>query len=294
VLFFKQAPVAIRKVCFIMFVGCCLWSFGSGDLRYALIGEVFGGIICCFIFKYLYEQARGVAKMPGAALIKARLAFALVIGFALLQTSIGVWMGLIHFNCASENQPCDRIMQPTITNRFMEPTYKLLTGIDLSQQLNLTGSYDYRKEASYFFRDRWAQDFFSESDKAQFREVEIWINSSDETSGFMSIASPDVPMISVANFLHLFHYMQADGARSRVREMLVRNRNKRMYTLVQSRRLKEARRNLSMVGLTTTTSKQVSLPLYSPNIRAKLLLVQLSFEDDQTAPAVALNGSLNE
>jgi hypothetical protein len=205
---------------------------------------------------------------------------------------------LIHFNCANEDRPCDRIMQPTITNRFSSPTYKLFTGLELAEQLNLNKSYDYQQEARYFLRDRWAQDFFSDSDRAQFRDVDIWINSSDETSGYMSIAAPDVPMISVSNFLHLFHYMQSDGARSRVREMLANNRSKHMYTLVQSQRMNEARRNLSMVGLTATSVRQVSVPLYSPNIRANLQLVQLSLENSlagrQTGAVAIVNGSPNE
>ena len=279
VLLWRQAPSSIRKICFVMVLGCYLWSFGSGDLRYALVGEIFGGVACCFIFKYLYDQVS--TKLPTArmALLKTRIAFVLVLGFATFQSLFGLWFGLVHFECANESLLCDRVMQPIFTNRFTGATFKSLADLDMPRQLDFNKNYSYRAEASYLLRDRVAQDFYSPSDKAQFRDVEMWINCIDATSGYMAMAADSVPMVSVAKFLHLFNYMQADGARLRVREILRTNRSKKMFTIVQKQRYEEALPNLARAGLTPGRVQEISLPMYSPNIRAHLLLVELIYND---------------
>jgi hypothetical protein len=277
-LFFTRTPSSIRRISFITVFGSYIWSFTSGDLRYALIGEVFGGIICCFIFKYLYDQAFGRFATVSAPLKSARTAFALVLAFSLLQTTFAVWFGLVHFECANEKLLCDRVMQPVYTNKFTATTFMRLLDLEMPKQLDFNQTYSYVQEASYFLRDRRAQDFFSNSDKAQFGKVDLWINSSDATSGYMAMAAGGIPMISVAKFLHLFDYMQAEGARLRVRELLRTNRQRKMFTLVQEQRYGEAVENLSRVGLKPGEIKEVSVPLYSPNIRAHLLLVELLFD----------------
>jgi hypothetical protein len=170
-------------------------------------------------------------------------------------------------------------MQPIFTNRFTGATFKSLADLDMPQQLDFNKTYSYRAEASYLLRDRVAQDFYSPSDKAQFRDVEMWINCIDATSGYMAMAVDRVPMVSVARFLNLFDYMQADGARLRVREILRTNRSKKMFTIVQKQRYEEALPNLARAGLTPGRVQEISLPMYSPNIRAHLLLVELIYND---------------
>lgn len=280
-LFGRLAPAPIRKLCFVMVLGCFFWSFGSGDLRYALIGEIFGGVACCFIFKYLYDQVS--TKLPAGrlALLKTRIAFVLVLGFATCQSLSGVWFGLVHFECANENGLCDRVMQPIFTNRFTGVTFKSLADLGMPKHLDFNNNYSYRAEASYFLRDRQAQDFYSPSDRAQFRDVQMWINCSDATSGYMAMAADSVPMVSVAKFLSLFDYLQAEGARTRVREILGANRSKKMFTILQKQRYQEGLANLARVGLTPDRTQEISLPMYSPNVRANLLLIELTYNDDK-------------
>ncbi len=280
-LFWRLAPSSIRKLCFVMVFGSLLWSFGSGDLRYALIGEIFGGVACCFIFKYLYDQVS--AKLPAGrlALMKTRIAFVLVLGFATCQSLFGVWFGLVHFECASETALCDRVMQPIFTNRFTSATFKSLADLGMPKHLDFNNNYSYLAEASYFLRDRQAQDFYSPDDRAQIREVQMWINCSDATSGYMAMAADSVPMVSVAKFLYLFDYLESEGARTQVREILTANRSKRMFTIVQKQRYQEGLANLARAGLTPSRTQEISLPMYSPNIRANLLLIELVYNDEE-------------
>jgi hypothetical protein len=280
-LFWRLTPSSLRKLSFVMVFGCFLWSFGSGDLRYALIGEMFGGVACCFIFKYLYDQV--ATKLPAGrlALMKTRIAFVLVLGFAACQSLSGMWFSLVHFECANESELCDRVMQPIFTNRFTAVTFKSLADLSMPKHIDFDHNYSYRAEASYLLRDRQAQDFYSPSDKAQFRDVQMWINCSDATSGYMVMAADSVPMVSVAKFLSLFDYLQAEGARTRVREILRANRSKKMFTILQKQRYYEGRANLARVGLTFARIQEISLPMYSPNVRANLLLIELTYNDEQ-------------
>src|ERR1043166_9788066 len=103
-----QAPSLLRPLSVVSVLGCCFWSFGSGDVRYALMAEIFGGVACCYVLKYVYDQA--TSKSSGwANLLKARLVLAFVFCLIAVQTLSGLWLGLVHFECANENGPCDQI-----------------------------------------------------------------------------------------------------------------------------------------------------------------------------------------
>jgi len=274
-----RTPVALRRISFVMVLGCMLWSFSSGDLRYALLGEILGGVACCYILKYIFDQAKG--KFAGAQLLKVRVAMALVFGFIGFQSLSGLWFGLVSFQCANERHFCDRVMQPIYTNRFSAATFKILGDIVMLNKVDFVHHYSYAQEARYLFRDREARDFFSTADQEQFRDVQLWINSSDGSSAYMALAAPDVPMISVAHFLNLFDYMQAPAARQRVRALIKVNPARKMYTIVQRDRYDKALADLAKVGLKPGPEREISIPLYSPNIRAYLLMIELTYSDDE-------------
>src|SRR6185295_7473677 len=122
---------------------------------------------------------------------------------------------------------------------------------------------------------------YSESEKEQFRDVQLWINSFDGSSAYMAMAAQNVPMISVARFLNLFDYMEAPAARQRVRELLKANQSKKMYTLVLPEHRDQALLNLARVSLKPASVREIDLPMYSPNIRSHLLLFELTYSDDE-------------
>lgn len=277
-LVWPKTPPVIRRLSFVMVLGCFLWSFSSGDLRYALFGEIFGGIACCYVLRYVYDQAK--SKCAGTQLLKARLAMGLLFGFIALQSVSGVWFGLVNFQCANEKHICDSAMQPVYTNRFSAATFKFLGDMVMLHRVDFQ-HYSYSQEARYLFNDRQAGSFYSQADRDQFRDVQVWINSSDGSSAYMAMAAPDLPIISVAKFLNLFDYMQAPGARLRVHELLRANQSRKMYTLVLEDHYDMALANLAKVGLKPGAMREVNIPLYSPNVRAYLLMIELTYSDDE-------------
>ena len=192
---------------------------------------------------------------------------------------------MVHFECANENGGCDRVMQPVYTNRFSAATFKYLARVAMVNpatlnQPDFSHNYNYSQEASYLFTDREARDFYSESEKEQFRDVQLWINGFDGSSAYMAMAAPNVPMISIARFLNLFDYKQAPGARQRVHELLSANQSKKMYTIVLPVHCDEAMSNLAKVGLKPGVVREIDLPMYSPNVRSHLLLIELTYSED--------------
>jgi len=278
-----QAPSLIRRLSFVTVLGCGVWSFGSGDIRYGLFAEILGGIACCYVLKYVYDQATN--KSTGwTNLLKARLGLAFVFCLIALQSFSGLGLAMVHFECANENGGCDRVMQPVYTNRFSAATFKYLARAAMVNpstlnQPDFSHNYSYSQEASYLFTDREARDFYSESEREQFRDVQLWINGFDGSSAYMAMAAQNVPMISIARFLNLFDYKQAPGARQRVHELLSANQSKKMYTIVLPVHCDEAMSNLAKVGLKPGVVREIDLPMYSPNVRSHLILIELTYSE---------------
>jgi hypothetical protein len=167
-------------------------------------------------------------------------------------------------------------MQPYFMMAYAKRTYMLYDHV-FRGELDTTPSPNYFREASFVLRDRNAQDFLPRDLQAQLSKVDVWINCYDATSGVMTVAAPDKPIISVAKFLDLFDYMKAEGAQRRARAAIENQRGKRMYTLVWADRLDEARTDLKRapLGLRFGSSEAVSIPLYSPFTRTEMMLVEV-------------------
>ena len=71
------------------------------------------------------------------------------------------------------------------------------------------------------------------------------------------------------------------GARQKVRGLLRAGHSKKMYTIMQTARYDNAIQNLAKVGLTPVSKREISLPMYSPNVRTYLLMVELTYSDDE-------------
>ena len=270
----RSASSTLKKICVVFVVSSVLWSFVSGDVRYALLNEALGGVFCIFALAHVLSLRRSLTQRRER--FKARVAFALfatlLLGFSLLS----VLFGLTHVECFSTDKFCDRAMQPYFMMAYAKPTYMLYDHV-FRGELDTTPSPNYFKEARLLLRDRNAQDFLTSDAQTKFSKVDVWINCYDATSGVMNVAAPDKPMISVAKFLDLFDYMQAEGAQRSARAAIERQRGKRMYTLLLADRLEEARTNLGRapLGLSFGSVQPVSIPLYSPFTRTDMMLVEV-------------------
>jgi hypothetical protein len=273
-LFGRSASDALKKICFAFVLSSFLWGFTSGDVRYALLNEVLGGVLCVFVLTHVVRLMRSLTQRRER--FRARLAFALYAMLLVLFSSLSILFGLTHVECFSSVKFCDRAMQPYFMMTYAKPVYMLYDHV-FRGELDTRPSGNYFREASLLLRDRNAQDFLPKDLQAQLSKVDVWINCYDATSGVMTVAAPDKPMISVAKFLDLFDYMQAEGAQRRARATIEGQRGKRMYTLLLSDRLEEARKNLARapLGLRFGSAEPVSIPLFSPFTRTDMMLVQV-------------------
>jgi hypothetical protein len=273
-LFSRSASNTLKKICFAFVLSSFLWSFVSGDVRYALLNEVLGGVLCVFVLTHVLRLVRSLTQRRER--FRARLAFALYGMLLVVFSSLSILFGLTHVECFSTDKYCDRAMQPYFMMTYAKPTYMLYDHV-FRGELDTTPSGNYFREASWLLRDRDAQDFLPRDLQTQLSKVDVWINCYDATSGVMTVAAPDKPMISVAKFLDLFDYMQAGGAQRRARASIERQRGKRMYTLVLADRLEQARTDLGRapLGLRFGSSEAVSIPLYSPFTRTEMMLVEV-------------------
>lgn len=270
----RSASPTLKKISAVFVISSVLWSFTSGDVRYALLNEVLGGVLCVFVLAHVLKLMRSLTQRRER--FRARLALGLYGMVLVLFSTLSILFGLTHVECFSKDRFCNRAMQPYFLMTYAKPTYMLYDHV-FRGELDTTPSPDYFREASLFLRDRNAQDFLTKEARTQFSKVDVWINCYDATSGVMTVAAPDKPMISVAKFLDLFDYMQAEGAQRHARAAIERQRGKRMYTLLLSDRLEEARVNLARapLGLRFGNAELVSVPLYSPFTRTDMMLVEV-------------------
>ena len=270
----RSASASLKKICVVFIVSSVLWSFVSGDVRYALLNEALGGVFCVFGLAHVFSLKRSLR--PGFELLKARLAFALYASLLLLVSFMSVWFALIHVECFSTDKSCNRVMQPYFMTAYSRPTYMMYEGV-FKSELDTTPSPNYFKEATLLLRDRNAQNFLTPELQEEFSKVDVWINCYDGTSGVMTVAAPDKPMISMAKFFDVFDYMKSEGGQRRVRAAIERQRGKRMYTLLLSDRLDQARIDLARapLGLRFGAAESVSVPLFSQFTRTDMMLVEV-------------------
>lgn len=270
----RTASPALKKMCAAIVMSSFMWSLLSGDVRYALLNEALAGVLCVFVLVHVLSLARTLT-LPRER-FKAYLAFSLHASLLVFFSSLSVWFGLTHIECFSSGKFCNRAMQPYFMTAYTKPTYNFYQQLIMTD-LDTTPSPTYLKEARFFLRDRNAQDFFAGGEQAKFSKVDVWLNCYDATSGVMAIAAPDKPMISVAKFLDLFDYMKAEGGQQRVRTILEKQRGKRMYTLLLTDRLEQARTDLARapLGLRLGQAESVSIPMFSPFTRTDMMLVEV-------------------
>ena len=279
VLLMKKTPLAIKQTSITLLCATWLWAFSSGIIRYANFVEILSGMLCVYMFCRAFRKGASLHARR-ADKVRNQLVAVLLTFLLTFQVCASAWYGLTYYYCFHGKQICEGIMQPQPFNRYTRPT---LDGIDLTMR----AVYDPRKTATYFqeaaymFRDQNAEDFLTREDREQFRDVKLWINTYDGTSGYMSIAAPQAPIISVAKFLDIFDYMKSPETLSMVRGMINGHRGEKMYTLIQEYHFDQACAALDRVpmGFHYGKVQNVSLPAFSPGYRMDLLLVEIVLDE---------------
>jgi hypothetical protein len=239
----------IRSLSLLTLTMILLWSFGSGDIRYAISIEVIGGILIVCL-------ASTIWKLKG---YEKRLAFPAALMFFLFfgpQMVLIFKRGVSHMEFYTTDSDWDSISQPTA----------------ISQPVL------YAEEAKNILFDRDPKRFIDEPTAGLLADVEVWINSIDATSAVEVAARPDVPIVSLGKAARVYDYMESPASRERLRTILENFRDKRMFTLVQVPDMSEATRTIQRSGLRIVTSLPIVIPFWSQYKRLKFLLIEVEFE----------------
>src|SRR3989442_13704624 len=102
----RTASPALKKMCAAIVMSSFMWSLLSGDVRYALLNEVLGGVLCIFVLVHVVTLARTLT-LPRER-FKAYLAFGLHGSLLVFFSLLSVWFGLTHIECFSSGKFCNR------------------------------------------------------------------------------------------------------------------------------------------------------------------------------------------
>ena len=245
----------VRVIMFCMLAMTVLWSFSSGDIRYAIPIEVMGGILMVCLMSAIWQKSSHAVRNKWPKLVFAVLALQMcVVGVLALQTCLIFRRGVVHQEWYTRDEDWDSISQPTA----------------VSQPLL------YVRGLEYVFLDRDPRAFIDKETAQALSKIEIWINSIDATSGVEVASRPEVPIISLGKYISIFDYMESPASRDRLRATLERVRDKRMFTLVQVPDLAEAIPAIQQSGLHVIDSMPIEIPFYSPTNRLKFLMMQVA------------------
>ena len=246
-IFVKGLGQQVRMLVLCTLAMTVLWSFSSGDMRYAIPIEITGGVLIVCLMSTAFRYFNGKQSTRWLRLFVAALS---------VQTSLVFLLAAAHREYYTTNDEWDSISQPTV---FSQPLL-------------------YINEIKHVFSDRDPAKYIDRPTAALLSEVEIWINSIDATSGIEIASRPEVPIISLGEYNHIFDYMDSPKSRDRLREVLEANQRKRMFTLIQVPDFHEAISAIERSGLHATKVTLLEIPFYSRRIKLKLLLVQVALE----------------
>ncbi len=246
-LVYKSTTKEVRLTGALALCGLFMWSALSGNVRYALYLEIMCGIVILSLFSTLYRTAREAGKQRSREMVL----FVLLFGGLLLVQALGSYALVIRHS----NTLYDKVTQPTV---FTEPQ-------------------DYVAEATHLLRDRSALKYLSPQEKELFARVEVWINSHYTTNGVEVSLNPEIPILSVCDYMNTLDYLRQEEGRQLFAARLAQVRGKRMYSLTPAREdfLDLSLYFITRAGLTIGEITPVNLPYYSYSIRRRMVLVEV-------------------
>lgn len=230
---FKRVDNHIRALSFIMILGALLWSLTTGYGRYASYLELISGMLIIYLLRVVAGIPSRRDSLKRALLIFPWGVLAVLSSFSLYYASRYEWS-----------------LRPTLFDNYSA----------------------HLKESRFLFRDYSLKSFLSPETSALFDKVEVWIKSVPMMGCFEGSLKPDIPTISLRNFVTF----ETQEARDRFTSVVDSASNKRMFSLCYLTDIKSAvdiitQKRLGVGQITTT----VSVPYYSYNTVYDLALIEV-------------------
>lgn len=126
-------------------------------------------------------------------------------------------------------------------------------------------------EAHYLLRDRSLRAFAKKKRRQQFRDVQVWVNSSMKTSGLEVLLNKTAPLIG----LRTEEVFTTKAGQTVFAQALKNVAGKRMFTLAFADDVPAALVCLTSHGLVAGSETPVSLSFFSPGNRLPLVLIEV-------------------
>lgn len=246
-LFYKSTTREIRATSLLTLLGLFAWSALSGNVRYALYLEVMCGIVMLSLFSTLYKTAKETGRQRTREMVLFVLLFG---GLLVVQFAGSYFLGIFQ-----DKTLFNKTIQPTV---FEEPK-------------------SYLAETPQLLRDHNALKYLSPQEQEMFARVDVWINSYYTTNGVEVALRPEIPMLSVCDYMNTLDYLRKEEAKQLFAAKLARVEGKRMYSLSPVRKdfLDLSLYFITRAGLGIGEMTTVDVPFYSPNIRRRMVLIEV-------------------
>jgi hypothetical protein len=229
---FKRVDNHIRALSFIMILGALLWSLTTGYSRYASYLELISGMLVIYLFRFLFEIPNLGDSLKRGLSLFPWVVLAVLSSFSLYYTSQYEWS-----------------LRPTLFNNHSA----------------------FLKESRFLFRDYSLRRFLPPQTSTLFDKVEVWIKSVPMMGCFEGPLKPDIPTISLRNFVTF----ETQEARDRFTSVVDSASNKRMFSLCYLTDIKSAVDIITQKRLGVGQITTVSVPYYSYNTVYNLALIEV-------------------
>jgi len=253
-LFSRMLDKKLRTICLVVLVGSVFWTITTGNGRYGLYLELMGGMVAvCVLASVFHLQV--MEKVSGAR-TKAMVVAILFGGLLVIQS------GIAYFDVYKQ-----------MILRYDDEGRKL----SLAASLRVAGG-----EARNLLSDYSATKFLSSDQKEKLNQVDVWVNSCYISNGMEIMLKPEIPMVSVSDYLKTFDLLETPGSQQRLAQTLDSLRGKRMFTIVPNGGLPDATKFIKRAGLIMGTTAQFNVPYFSQRESGKVLLIEVIPANQQT------------
>ena len=229
---FKRVDNHIRALSFIMILGALLWSLTTGYGRYASYLELISGMLIIYLLRVVTGIPSRRDSLKRVLSLFPWTVLAVLSAFSLYYTSHYEWS-----------------LRPTLFDYYSA----------------------HLKESRFLFRDYSLKSFLSPETSALFDKVEVWIKSVPMMGCFEGSLKPDIPTISLRNFVTF----ETQEARDRFTSVVDSASNKRMFSLCYLTDIKSAVDIITQKRLGVGQITTVSVPYYSYNTVYNLALIEV-------------------
>lgn len=222
----------VWTICFVLVTSSLLWSAaGLGYSRYGLYQEIFAGVAVIAVASALVQKS---AKLSVGAVVAAVLSIALA-----AQTALGFSYFL---------------------NKEWGSRTTLIKDPDV-----------YAREMKFMLRDHSLPSFFTDEERSAFKDVQLWIETCPESTGFEVLINPRAPILAGRQPEYFF----TRESRRQFIHVVDASREQRLFTLCLEKYLPAARQAIAQRGLEVGPVTPVAVPFFSPGDRIRMMLIEV-------------------